>query len=92
MPLIPRRNFKKPKLPERFAIIDAEGYDDGPFNRSDLVQSTLPGKPWGIVNGGSPLVFRVLKQKGDKIQTADSGEITIVELPSFAELDYLEAE
>lgn len=72
------RKYKKPDFPEGpFILIGPDGMDDGPFWARQLVTSDLPGEPWAIAgHGGSPKVFRVKKQKGDKLICED-GVFTI---------------
>ena len=79
-----RRDYRKPELPPGpFLIYEPEsGLDDGPFFPEDLVQSTLPGNPWGFASGGaSPTVFRIKKQQGMRIWTEEGQVIDLVPLP-----------
>lgn len=72
------RNYKKPILPDGpFMVYDRQGLSDGPFWPEHLEQSTLPGKPWVIARGGSPLVFKIVKQRGN-VMTLEEGEYTVV--------------
>lgn len=71
------RNYKRPDLPAVFYLVDGTGLSDGPYAADDLRQTEFPGKPWAIQNGGSPKVFRLKKQKGDKLVLED-GDVTVV--------------